>query len=190
MARGYWSDEMSSGNRECETVVKGAEFSECRTYRYALWRDWDWQSYGNRVMFIGLNPSTADETEDDPTIRRCIGFAKSWGFGGLVMMNAYAFSATDPKVMKAADDPVGPGNDEAFGYRQTQCGLIVAAWGAHCTPEREKEVCNAIRKPIYCLGTTKAGRPKHPLYLRADTERQLFSSPKCDVGGTWITKGE
>lgn len=67
---------------------KGAEFSECRKYRYVLWRRWDWKGYGNQVMFIGLNPSTADETEDDPTIRRCIRFAKDWGYSGLLMMNA------------------------------------------------------------------------------------------------------
>lgn len=69
-------------------VESGAEFSDCRTYRYALWRKWDWQGFANQVMFIGLNPSTADETEDDPTIRRCIRFAKDRGFGGLMMMNA------------------------------------------------------------------------------------------------------
>jgi len=160
-----------------DRTASGAEFSDCRKYRYVLWRRWDWQGYANQLMFIGLNPSTADESEDDPTVRRCIGFAKSWGFGGLLMMNAYAFRATDPKVMKKALDPVGRGNDEAFGYRRTQVGLIVACWGAHCSPEREKRVCEVIDKPIYCLGKTKAGRPKHPLYLRADTERELFWQP-------------
>ncbi len=156
----------------------GAEFSECRQYRYALWRQWNWQGYANQVMFIGLNPSTADETQDDPTIRRCIGFAKAWGYGGLVMMNAYAFRATNPSDMKRAADPIGSGNDEALSYRATQVGLIVAAWGAHCNQQREEEVCGAIMRPIYCLGKTKAGRPRHPLYLRADTERQLFWAPE------------
>lgn len=158
-------------------MICGAEFSPCRVYRYALWRQWNWQGYANQVMFIGLNPSTADETEDDPTIRRCIGFAKRWGFGGLLMMNAYAFRATDPKVMKAASDPTGPGNDEALSYRATQVGCVIAAWGAHCTPERERQVCDVVGKRIECLGRTKHGRPKHPLYLRADTERQFFYEP-------------
>lgn len=167
---------MSSSMSIFPDVIKGAEFSACRTWRYALWRQWDWQGYANQVMFIGLNPSTADETEDDPTIRRCIQFAKDWGYGGLIMMNAYAFRATDPKVMKASTDPVGPGNDEALAYRRSQVGLIVAAWGAHCPPERESRICQVIGKTIQCLGKTKAGRPKHPLYLRADTQLQPFQA--------------
>ena len=162
---------------DLESHAKGAEFSQCRKYRYVLWRRWDWQGYANQVMFIGLNPSTADETEDDPTIRRCIRFAKDWGYGGLLMMNAYAFRATKPKDMQAALDPVGPGNDEAFGYRRTQVGLVVAAWGSHCSETRERQICHAISKTIHCLGRTKAGRPKHPLYLRADTQPEVFWEP-------------
>ena len=159
-------------------ISSGAEFSECQKYRYVLWRKWEWQGYANQVMFIGLNPSTADEIQDDPTIRRCIRFAKDWGYGGLIMMNAYAYRATDPKVMMAAPDPVGPGNDEAFGYRRSQVGMIVAAWGTKCSDEREKRLFQVINQPIYCLGKTKAGKPKHPLYLRADTKAELFWYPK------------
>lgn len=166
---------------DTDEMQKGAEFSSCRQYRYVLWRHWDWQGSARQVMFIGLNPSTADETEDDPTIRRCIRFAKDWGYGGLLMMNAYAFRATDPKVMKAAADPLGPGNLEAFGYRRTQVGLIVAAWGAHCSEEHERTICQAIAQPVHCLGRTKAGRPKHPLYLRADTKPELFWSPAYEA---------
>lgn len=126
-------------------------------------------------MFIGLNPSTADETVNDPTIRRCIRFAKDWGYDGIIMMNAYAFRATNPKDMLAAADPVGPGNDEALAYRRPQVGLIIAAWGTHCSEEREARVRAVIGKTIYCLGRTKAGRPKHPLYLRADTTPEVWS---------------
>ena len=128
-------------------------------------------------MFIGLNPSTADETVDDPTIRRCIGFAKAWGYGGIYMLNAYAFRATNPKDMKAAADPIGPGNDEAFGYYRSKVGLIVAAWGAHCDPERARKVCQAVGRPVECLGLTAAGAPKHPLYLKATTPRQRYWDP-------------
>jgi hypothetical protein len=158
-------------------MTTGAFFSECRAYRYALWRDWDWQGYAHRVAFIGLNPSTADETQDDPTIRRCIGFAKAWGFGGLVMLNAYAFRATDPKNMRKAADPIGPANDEKLAYYATQVGCIVAAWGGHCSPSRERRVVDVVRQPVFCLGVTKDGRPKHPLYLPASAARVPFTVP-------------
>lgn len=160
------------------TFESGAEFSPCMTYRYCLWRRWDWQGYANQVMFIGLNPSTADESDDDPTIRRCIRFAKDWGYGGLLMMNAYAFRATDPRKMKASMAPVGPYNDDALGYRRTQVGLIVAAWGCNCSESREEAVCRAIGQTVHCLGKTKAGRPKHPLYLKADTKPEVFWTPE------------
>lgn len=165
--------------------ANGAEFSPCRTYRYALWRHWDWQGHANCMMVIGLNPSTADETKNDPTIRRCINFAKAWGFGGLYMMNLYAFRATKPFDMVQSADPVGPGNDEAFGYYRTRVGLIVAAWGALEVRYRPRvnwksridQVLHCLWEPVYCLGTTKGGEPRHPLYVKGDTERQLFWSP-------------
>lgn len=160
-----------------QDVRCGAEFSSCRRYRYALWRDWDWQGYANRIMFIGLNPSTADETEDDPTIRRCIGFAKRWGYGGILMMNAYAYRSTDPKKMKAASDPVGPSNDEALSYQSNACGMIVAAWGNHIEPARAVSILRVLRGsgPVQCLGKNKNGTPKHPLYLKGDTPLIRFT---------------
>ena len=161
-------------------IESGAQCSPCRIYRYALWRRWD--DLARDVMFIGLNPSTADESEDDPTIRRCIRFAKDWGFGGLRMLNAYSFRATDPKNMKAAAEPIGEGNNDAIKLQSKDAGLIVAAWGVHCSPERALAVCNAVGRPIHCLGKTKDGYPKHPLYLRSDTKPELFwvpSSPIC-----------
>lgn len=155
----------------------GAQFSRCRTFRYALWRRWDWQGYQNQLMFIGLNPSTADETQDDPTVRRCIRFAKDWGYSGLIMMNAYGFRATDPKVMAVASDPVGPGNDRAFRTQRSQVGKIVAAWGNHCSEERAQRICKVINRPIHCLATNKSGQPKHPLYIAAKTRPKLYWSP-------------
>ncbi len=163
---------------DCE-IEKGATFSECRLYRWNLWRCWD--KMGPPCVFIGLNPSTADERIDDPTIRRCIAFAMGWGYGGLVMLNAYGWRATDPKDMKAQADPIGEYNDSVI-----QCvaegavvagGIVIAAWGAHCTEQRERDVCRLIDRPIHCLGRTKAGRPKHPLYLRADSKPELFWPP-------------
>lgn len=163
-----------------DSAEKGAKFSKCRKYRYTLWRRWHTDDSAEMLMFIGLNPSTADETQDDPTVRRCIRFAMDWGFGGLLMMNAFAFRATDPKVMKAEPKPVGPGNDRAFRTHRTEVGLIIAAWGTHCTVEREQRICQVLNRTVHCLGQTKAGRPKHPLYLRADTEPQLFWSPDAE----------
>ena len=97
-----------------ERISKGARFSVDRKYRYALWRHWNGNKERNYVAFVGLNPSTADEKTDDPTIRRCMGFARSWGFNGIWMINAFAFRATKPKDMKAAIDPIGPDNDYAI----------------------------------------------------------------------------
>ena len=106
-----------------------AKLSECRQYRYALWRTWD--DSKPYAMFVGLNPSTADETDDDPTIRRCIVFAKDWGYGGLCMANLFAYRATDPSNMFSAQDPIGPQNDVWLERLAKDAGIVVAAWGNH-----------------------------------------------------------
>ncbi len=128
------------------------------------------------MAFIGLNPSTADEVEDDPTITRCINYAKKWGYGGLFMLNIFAYRATDPKDMKAAPDPVGVDNDAYILRVADKAGLIVAAWGNHGGYlERGREVCQLLAdRKIHCLGITKAGMPKHPLYLKADLKPVLY----------------
>lgn len=153
------------------TIIKGAELSPCRTYRYALWRIWD--ETKRYVVFICLNPSTADETEDDPTIRRCIGYAKAWGFGGIYMVNLFAFRATDPKAMKAAENPIGDDND--YWLRKLSCaGLAVAAWGNHGVHlGRSKEV-RALIPELYCLKQNKSGEPVHPLYQKASLTPTLM----------------
>ncbi len=152
--------------------LRGAEFSPCRTWRYTLWRIWEPEL--PYLAVIGLNPSTADETLDDPTIRRCIGFARRWGFGGYYMLNCYGFRSTDPRGMKAAADPIGPGNDEAIARISAKAGMVVAAWGVHCELSREAGVCQLVNRPLYCFGTTKAGRPRHPLYIRNDVDPEIF----------------
>ncbi len=147
---------------------KGAQFSDCRRYRYALWRTW--QEGESHVMFIGLNPSTADETKDDPTIRRCIGYAKAWGFGGIHMLNLFAFRATNPKDLKKANDPVGKENDSYLKMYLEPGGLNIACWGTHGSfLNRGEEVIELLnRGNLSCFDLTKNGQPKHPLYLKQD----------------------
>lgn len=160
----------------------GAEFSECRKFRYALWRIWDWQGHGNCMMVVGLNPSTADETENDNTIRRCIAFAKRERYGGLFMLNLFAFRATKPENMVAADDPMGPKNLEAFGYYRSRVGKIVVAWGSLKVQYRPRvkwkstiaAVVDAVAQPVYCFGTNQDGEPKHPLYLGQNTPLEIW----------------
>lgn len=147
-----------------------AEFSPCRTWRYVLRRRW---APGSAVGFILLNPSTADETQDDPTIRRCIGYAKAWGFGGLVLGNLFAFRATDPADMKAAADPIGPENYEALRkICEEATGNIVCGWGAHGTylnaGRRAFDFLRHMGVVPQALALTADGQPRHPLYLRAD----------------------
>lgn len=171
----------------------GATFSPCRTYRYCLWRRWqpnltrngffgegseEYESPSRLAAFIGLNPSTADETQDDPTIRRCIGFAKSWGCNGLVMLNIFAFRATDPKEMKKSPDPVGPENDTCLRRVCSIIPTVVACWGTHGAFMSRGPLVRANfagwwsgGKRLQHLGLTKHGHPKHPLYLKADTPR-------------------
>ena len=139
-----------------------ATFSECRRYRYTLGRRWD---SGKSVMFVGLNPSTADETLDDPTIRRCIGYAKAWGYNGLLMTNIFAYRSTDPKGLLTIEDPVGPGNDEALLRCFSEVDLAIAAWGVHGTLAKRNEKVRELLTPLYYLRLTKEGHPGHPLYL-------------------------
>jgi hypothetical protein len=149
----------------------GAAFSEDRRHRYELWRIWDRKV--RKMVVIGLNPSTADETKNDPTIRRCINFAQRERCGGLVMLNLFGFRATDPKVMKLEEDPIGPGNDAAIKrWVMDPNAVVVAAWGTHgAHRDRDLAVCSyihALDVEILCFGTTAGGFPLHPLYLPND----------------------
>ena len=147
-----------------------AEFSPCRTWRYILRRRW---AAGPSIGFILLNPSTADEIQNDPTIRRCIGYAKAWGFGGLVLGNLFGYRATKPEVMRAVVDPVGPGNNEALRVICGEAdGRIICGWGAHGSfMDRGKHVLTLLHgagaRPE-ALALTADGEPRHPLYLRGD----------------------
>ena len=144
-----------------------ATFSPDRVYRYSLWREWI--GGDGYCMFVGLNPSTADETSDDPTIRRCIGYAKQWGYSALEMCNLFAYRATDPKDMLiGVTDPVGPANDTILRFSARHAGIVIAAWGTHGSHLGRDQAVRAMLPNIYALKLTKGGHPSHPLYLRAD----------------------
>ena len=152
-----------------------ADFSPCRAYRYTLWRRW--KDGGKIVAFVGLNPSTADEVQNDPTIRRCIGFAQDWGYDALCMTNIFAFRSTNPKLLRAVDDPVGPDNDAAILAAAYRSELVIAAWGTHGKLDGRgravaEQLRQAMQSDLKCLGVTKHGHPKHPLYLCRDTQPQ------------------
>jgi hypothetical protein len=146
-----------------------AWFSPDRRYRYLLTRRWgDPRPW---MTFIMLNPSTADAFADDPTIRRCVSFARREGCGGLSVLNLFAWRATDPRALRDCGDPVGPGNDH-FIAGNAQDSLVVAAWGAHAAAaERGRQVGGLLAESgvrLKCLGVTGDGSPRHPLYVRAD----------------------
>ena len=154
-----------------------ATFSPCRRYRYSLWRNWGDLLDADKgyAMFVGLNPSTANETEDDPTIRRVIGFSKAWGFSGLCMTNLFAFAATQPRVMLAEPDPVGPDNDAHLIELAKDAGVVVAAWGTHGRHRGRDAEVKFLLPNLNYLALTKDGHPGHPLYLPADLKPIAWS---------------
>ncbi len=145
----------------------GASFSECRKYRYTLWRSWD---IGPTLNFIMLNPSTADETKDDPTITRCIVRATKLGFGTLIVTNLFALRATDPAELRKTLYPVGDGNDDAIKESASQSSMVICAWGNHGILDgRAAKVLKMLREfcpdKLRALKLTGANQPAHPLYL-------------------------
>lgn len=160
-------------------MLRSADISPDGLYRYLLHRTW---AGADRLPFIMLNPSTADHAVDDPTIRRCIGFARDLGYGGITVANLYAFRATKPADLWRAEDPVGPRNDQVlrnlFALSSWRGVPVVAAWGANAKPDR---VAKAIRLSerygdgLTALGVTKDGAPRHPLYLPAAARPEPWS---------------
>lgn len=170
--------ENESGLSQC-AVTSSAALSDCQKYRYALHRQWD--DTKRNVLFIMLNPSTADASHDDPTIRRCIGFAKSWGFGGLHVVNLYALRSTDPKELLKASDPVGPDNRKWWQGAASFCEIAVCAWGnAPIVGKLQKALwpeykpLSWISLPLHYIELSDNGTPKHPLYLRGDVQPQRY----------------
>lgn len=166
-------------------MLRAANMSSDGEYRWQLSRQWG-SGAGTYMVWMMLNPSTANHLNDDPTILRCIGFAKGWGFAGLIVVNLFAVRMTDPKALSAHPDPVGPEN--AYWLNKLcrnqdgkQESLVVAAWGAHPAARalfglqvpHSTEVVAAVKGlRLHCLGVTKDGHPRHPLYVRGDAELQ------------------
>lgn len=164
------------------TTERKCVFSPCGKYRYTLWREWGDEALRNfepedphhqylignpsqYVQFIGLNPSTATDTVDDPTIRRCKDFARRWGFGAMCMTNLFAFRATDPNDMKVAVEPVGTDNDRWLLKIASEAGLVVAAWGNHGLYMGRYACVYRLLPNLHCFRVTKHRQPQHPLYM-------------------------
>lgn len=151
-------------------MESGSLFDVSGKYRYSLWRAWS--AYHPRIAFVLLNPSIADEERNDPTIRRCIGFARAWKFGSVEVVNLFAYRATNAKELLKVDDPVGEENNYYLVQAVERCATVVVGWG---TREnllgRDRQVLSLLvsKKDVYCLGITKDGQPRHPLYVKGDS---------------------
>jgi hypothetical protein len=164
----------------------GAVFDATENYRYLLWRniaDDGGNVFSDQgiLLVIMLNPNTADETRNDPTIRRCIGFAKSWGFHRLEVVNLFAVCAEKPPMLRKFQNPIGKHNDLIIQERLAQAGRVIVAWGNHGRLlGRDADVLSRLQPGIAleCFGTTKSGMPRHPLYVRADIQPSRFNLPQ------------
>lgn len=151
--------------RSVEEMERGAVLDPTGVYRYSLWRNWNPDA--PKITFVMLNPSQADAHQDDPTLRRCIGFAQDWGYGSLEVVNLFAFRATRPQALRTASDPIGPACDR-YLLAAASVEQIVVAWGnwgrLHL---RDRAVLKLLapHAPISCLGLNQAGQPRHPLYV-------------------------
>ena len=147
-------------------------FSPDRVYRYTLLHSWAdmFAPELKTVAWIALNPSTADENQLDPTLRRIRGFSAAWGYNSFMMLNAFAFRATDPKEMERAADPNGPENDAYLLAETATVDKVICAWGTHAALNDRQNQIRALLKdrPLYYLKLTKDGFPSHPLYLKSD----------------------
>ena len=133
-------------------------------YRYTLIRVWD--SSKPKIVFIGLNPSVADELQDDNTVRKCINIARRDGYGQIVMLNAYAYRSTDPKALLTQTDAVGRYNDRYIAEECITADKVVVAWGNHATDDRHTTLLKVLEgQQLYCFAKNNNGKPKHPLYM-------------------------
>tara|TARA_R110002111_G_scaffold94831_3_gene146968 strand:+ start:561 stop:1070 length:510 start_codon:yes stop_codon:yes gene_type:complete len=144
-----------------------AVYSDCERYRYSLTRTWDPAT--PKVLFVMLNPSRATEIENDPTVERCETRARMLGYGAFQVANIFAWRETHPRLMRQAAEPIGPENDHVLSNGVMWADSVIAAWGVHGTHlNRGSDVIRlmvSLKAPLYHLGLTKAGHPKHPLYI-------------------------
>ena len=173
----FWHQaDMITRNFTKDDAVSEATYSDCERYRYALTRVW--AEKGRKVLFLMLNPSTATEMQNDPTVERCERRARALGFGAFRVCNIFAYRATDPRAMRAADDPVGKANDEAILAAIDWADEVVAGWGNHGEHQARGKAVEALLKaqplPPKHLGLTKSGHPKHPLYIAYKTQPEAW----------------
>ena len=163
---------MIERTHQSDTSYSVALFSDCGKYRYALTRVWNEDA--KRVLFVMLNPSKADEIANDPTVERCERRARALGYGAFRVTNIFAWRDTDPKLMRRAKSPIGPENDATLLEGAEWADDIVAAWGAHgehlAQGDAIAELLRSTGKPLFHLGLTKAGHPRHPLYISYATQ--------------------
>lgn len=155
--------------------ASGAVFDVTGTYRYTLWRVWNINL--PRVVFIMLNPSTADATTDDPTIRRCIRFAQSWGYGALEVVNLFAYCTSDPIQLKRVADPIGQENDQYLLQVSDRAQILIAGWGNEGGLRQRSQTVLHLLTPksnLFCLGINQTQQPRHPLYVKQNTLPQLY----------------
>lgn len=158
-----------------KTEARGAKLSECKRYRWKLYRIW--KKSAGMVLFIGLNPSKADDRIDDATVKRWRNFAKSWGYGGFYAVNLYAFRSTKQAGLWTAEDPIGPENDAWILDTAKRCEIAVACWGVGDRAYRQGDVMRLLSRrftAIHCFKLTNEGHPSHPLRLRKDLEPQVW----------------
>lgn len=169
---------MITRTHKTSTLHRLAIYSDCERYRYLL--EIVWNPGGNLLQVIGLNPSTATEKQDDPTVTRCRNYAARWGYGGLLMTNLFGFRATNPEVMKSFGEPVGGDNFKTVLDQADRAGKILVAWGNHGTHKGMSKAMTRLLETdhadkVFCLQINeKTGEPKHPLYCRADLEPVPF----------------
>lgn len=173
---------MITRNHSADGTLSHAVYSPCETFRYLLTREWD--SAAPRLLFVMLNPSTASELRNDPTVARCEGRAWVMRQGAFRVANLFAFRATDPRALRAAADPVGPDNDRMLAASALWADAVICAWGNHGALKgraaEAEALLRASGKPLWHLGLTGTGQPRHPLYVRSDCAPAPWIRPPAE----------